>query len=219
MARKVRATPSSGQQTPQSDPQQQFPQQFPQYGEPARTEPQAHPEPPERVLARLRPHGRALALPSLALIAIAGAVGYFSGVLEQQWQVGTLYGLAAVAVVLLWVLPLLRWLAHRYVITTRRIVLRRGLVVRVRQELLHSRGYDVSVRRRPLQTVFRSGDVRINTGLEAPVVLKDVPNANLVLVALQDLMEASGNPMASHRPQYGSRPGAAPDETQAFGRR
>jgi membrane protein YdbS with pleckstrin-like domain len=121
--------------------------------------------------------------------------------------------------VLLWVLPLLNWLAHRYVITTRRLVVRRGLVVRVRQELLHGRGYDVSLRRGPLQTLFRSGDVRINTGLEAPVVLKDVPNARLVVAALQDLMEAAGNPAASRRPPYDPRPGAAPDETQAYGRR
>ncbi len=177
------------------------------------------PDPPERILARLRPHGRVLLLPSLVLVAVAGAVGYFGGVLEESWQVSALYGAAALVVVLFCLVPLLAWLGHRYVVTTRRLVLRRGLLVRVRQELLHSRGYDVSVTRGPLQTVFRSGDVRINTGLEAPVVLRDVPNADLVLRALQDLMEASGNPMASRRQQYESRPGAVPDETRAFGER
>jgi membrane protein YdbS with pleckstrin-like domain len=204
MARKVRGT-SFGQQTPQPPP--------PDGEQPVR------PDPPERVLARLRPHARVLTLPSLALIAIAGAVGYFGSVIDEPWQVTTLYSVAALAVVLFWLLPLLAWLAHRYVITTRRVILRRGLGVRVRQELLHSRGYDVSVTRGPLQTLFRSGDVRINTGLEAPVVLEDVPNADLVLAALQDLMEASGNPMASRRQQYESRPGGAPDGTQAFGQR
>jgi membrane protein YdbS with pleckstrin-like domain len=200
MARKVSAIPSSGQQTPQDADS-------------------VRPDPPERILARLRPHGRVLLLPSLVLVAVAGAVGYFGGVLEESWQVTALYGAAALVVVLFCLVPLLAWLGHRYVITTRRLVLRRGLLVRVRQELLHSRGYDVSVTRGPLQAVFRSGDVRINTGLEAPVVLRDVPNADLVLRALQDLMEASGNPMASRRQQYESRPGAVPDETRAFGER
>ena len=200
MARKVSTFPSSGQQTPQD-------------AEPMR------PDPPERILARLRPHGRVLVLPSLLLVAIAGAAGYFGGVPEEPWQVTALYAAAAAAVVLFCLVPLLSWLSHRYVVTTKRVVLRRGLVVRVRQELLHSRGYDVSVTRRPLQSMFRSGDVRINTGLEAPVVLRDVPNADLVLRALQDLMEANGNPMASRRQQYESRPGAAPDETQAYGGR
>jgi membrane protein YdbS with pleckstrin-like domain len=204
MARKVRATPDSGQQTPVSA------------AEPVRA------DPPERVLARLRPHARVLTLPSLALIAIAGAVGYFGGVVEEPWQRTALYAAAGLGVVLFWLLPLLNWLSHRYIITTRRLILRRGLGVRVRQELLHSRGYDVSVSRGPLQTLFRSGDVRINTGLEAPVVLKDVPNAGLVLAALQDLFEASGNPMASRRQQYESHPGQPgnpADGTQAFGRR
>lgn len=200
MARKVSAIPSSGQQTPQDVDQMR-------------------PDPPERILARLRPHGRVLLLPSLVLVAVAGVAGYLGGVLEESWQVSALYGAAALVVVLFCLVPLLAWLGHRYVVTTRRLVLRRGLLVRVRQELLHSRGYDVSVTRGPLQSVFRSGDVRINTGLEAPVVLRDVPNADLVLRALQDLMEASGNPMASRRQQYESRPGAAPDETQAFGER
>jgi membrane protein YdbS with pleckstrin-like domain len=177
------------------------------------------PDPPERVLARLRPHARVLTLPSIALIAIAGAVGYLGGVVEEPWQGTALYSVAGAAVVLFWLLPLLAWLSHRYVITTRRLILRRGLGVRVRQELLHSRGYDVSVTRGPLQTIFRSGDVRINTGLEAPVVLRDVPNADLVAAALQDLMEASANPMASRRQQYESRPGHAPDGTRAFGER
>ena len=199
MARKVSAIPSSGQQIPQDEP--------------------VRPDPPERILARLRPHGRVLLLPSLLLVAIAGAVGYLGGVLEDSWQVTALYGAAVAAVVLFCLVPLLAWLGHRYVITTKRLVLRRGLLVRVRQELLHSRGYDVSVTRGPLQTVFRSGDVRINTGLETPVMLRDVPNADLVLRALQDLMEASGNPMASRRQQYESRPGAMPDETRAFGER
>jgi membrane protein YdbS with pleckstrin-like domain len=199
MARKVRTTPSFGQQSPQYAEQPE------------------RPDPPERVIARLRPHGRVLVLPSLALIAIVGGAGYLGGTVDEPWQVTTLYSVAALAIVVLWLLPLLSWLSHRYMITTRRVVLRRGLGVRVRQELLHSRGYDVSVRRGPLQTVFRSGDVRINTGLEAPVVLKDVPNADLVLAALQDLIEASGNPMAARSQQHESRPDGPPDGTQAFG--
>ena len=103
-------------------------------------------------------------------------------------------------------LPLLTWLGRNYTITTRRIVLRGGLCVRTRQELLHSRGYDVTVRKAGLQLLFGSGDVRINTGLEHPVVLRDVPGADLVQAALHDLMERSLNPIAARRQQEQSRP-------------
>ena len=42
--------------------------------------------------------------------------------------------------------PLFRWMSERYVVTTRRLVVVHGLGTRTRQELLHSRGYDVTVR-------------------------------------------------------------------------
>jgi uncharacterized membrane protein YdbT with pleckstrin-like domain len=110
---------------------------------------------------------------------------------------------------------LMSWLGKRYVITTRRIILRTGFFVRVRQELLHSRGYDVTVRQNGLQSVFRSGNVLVNTGLDQPVVLKDVPGADLVQAALHDLMEKSLNPIAARRQAGESR---AADETTVWGR-
>jgi uncharacterized membrane protein YdbT with pleckstrin-like domain len=169
---------------------------------------------PEAVVARLRPHGRALFWPSLALILILGATGYFYGTFDEPWQNLAVLAGALLLGVLLWLLPLLHWLGRHYTITTRRIVLRSGFFVRVRQELLHSRGYDVTVRKNALQSVFGSGDVLINTGLDKPIVLRDVPGANLVQAALHDLMELSQNPVAARRQQEQS---AAPDETTAWG--
>ena len=169
---------------------------------------------PEAVVARLRPHGRALFWPSLALIAILAAAGYFYGTFDEPWQNLAVLGAALLLALLFWLLPLLAWLGRHYTITTRRIVLRSGFFVRVRQELLHSRGYDVTVRKHALQSLFRSGDVLINTGLDHPVVLRDVPSADLVQAALHDLMELSQNPVAARRQQEQS---AAPDETTAWG--
>jgi len=152
--------------------------------------------------------------PSLALIAILAAAGYFYGTFDEPWQNLAVLGAALLLALLLWLLPLLAWLGRHYTITTRRIVLRSGFFVRVRQELLHSRGYDVTVRKHALQSLFRSGDVLINTGLDHPVVLRDVPSADLVQAALHDLMELSQNPVAARRQQEQS---AAPDETTAWG--
>jgi hypothetical protein len=88
------------------------------------------------------------------------------------------------------------------------------LLIRLRQELLHSRGYDVTVRKNSLQSAFGSGDVQINTGLDRPVVLKDVPSADLVQAALHDLMEASQNSVAARRQREQS---SASDESTAWG--
>ena len=172
---------------------------------------------PEAVVARLRPHGRALFWPSLALIAILGATGYFYGSFDEVWQNLAVLGGALLLGVLLWLVPLLHWLGRHYTITTRRIVLRSGFFVRLRQELLHSRGYDVTVRQNGLQQLFRSGDVLINTGLDRPVVLRDIPSAELVQSALHELMERSLNPIAARRQQEQSRP--RDDETGVWGTR
>ncbi|MDQ1605911.1 MAG: hypothetical protein QOJ18_278, partial [Microbacteriaceae bacterium] len=94
----------------------------------------------ERVVARLRPHGRALFWPSLVLIAAVGVLGYFQNGFLLGWQNAIVTAAAALAIVLLWLLPLLSWLGRRYIITTRRIILRSGFFIRVRQELLHSKG-------------------------------------------------------------------------------
>jgi uncharacterized membrane protein YdbT with pleckstrin-like domain len=170
----------------------------------------------ERVIARLRPHGRALFWPSLVLIAAVGGIGYFQSAFPLGWENSLAMAGAALVIVLLWLLPLLSWLGKRYIITTRRIILRSGFFIRVRQELLHSKGYDVTVRKNSLQSMFGSGNVQINTGLDHPVVLRDIPNADLVQSALHDLMESSLNPIAARRQAEASR---ASDETTSWGTR
>jgi len=157
------------------------------------------PPPPETVVARLRPHSRALFFPTVALLADIGAVAYFAGSLPEEWMNLLVLAAGALLALVLFAVPVLRWLSQNDTITTRRVVIRSGILVRSRQELLHSRGYDVTVRQAGLQLLFRSGDVLINTGNEHPVVLRDVPNADLVQSALHDLMDASFNPIAARR--------------------
>ncbi len=174
----------------------------------------------ERVIARLRPHARAMFWPSVILIAAVGAMAYFYGSFADTWENLAVLAGGALVIFLLWLLPLLSWLGKRYIITTRRIVLRSGFFVRLRQELLHSRGYDVTVRKTGLQSLFGSGDVLINTGLEQPVRMRDVPSADLVQGALHDLMERNLNPIAARRQAEESRnPQLGDDETTAWGTR
>ena len=156
-------------------------------------------QPSETVIARLRPNARILFFPTLVLFCICGVTGYYAGNLPEDWQNAALYVGAAAAIIVLWLLPLVFWLNRRYTITSRRIIFRHGFFVHTRQELLHTRGYDVTLRQNWFQSAFRSGDVRINSGLEHPLVLKDVPNAALVQQVLNDLMEQSRTVMGSRR--------------------
>ncbi|MGW9629763.1 PH domain-containing protein [Agromyces sp. NPDC055520] len=156
-------------------------------------------QPPERVVARLRRNARVLTLPVIVLIAVAGATAYGLGVFHELWQQLAIAGGALLVVLLVVFLPFLAWLTRRTTITTRRIIVSSGIFVRVRQELLHSRGYDVTVRRTWAQSAFGSGDVRINTGHEKPFVLKDVPKPALVQGALHELMGEEHSRVADRR--------------------
>lgn len=150
-------------------------------------------EPPETVIVRLRPHPRALFWPSVLLIALAGVAGYLGGRLPEPWQQIALLAAVALFTVVGWLVPLLAWLATSYTISTRRVVVQGGVLVRRRNELLHSRGYDVSLTRTLLQRVFGSGDVTVGTGPDRSLVLADVTSAPLVQSALNDLVERAGN--------------------------
>jgi len=176
---------------------------------------------PERVVATLRPHGRALFWPSLVLIAAGGATGFLFGRFDDEVQNLAVLGAGLAVVLLLWVLPLLRWLSKRVVVTTRRIVLRKGVLVRSRQEVLHSRGYGIVTRRNALQALMRSGDILIDTGVGRPVILRDLPRVELVQRALHDLMEKNVNVVAarqqSGQPQYGQPQYGQPQSGQYGG--
>ncbi|WP_246837399.1 PH domain-containing protein [Salinibacterium sp. UTAS2018] len=170
----------------------------------------------EAIVARVRSHARVLILPGIVLIVTAAALGYFFGSFPENWQNLALLAVGLLLIVVAWFLPFFSWLARNYTITTRRVVLSSGVFVRVRQELLHSRGYDVTVRQTWIQRMFGSGDLLINAGHEYPVVLRDIPSVALTQAALHDLMENNQNVVSMRRQREEEHPS---DETTVWGTR
>lgn len=146
---------------------------------------------PERRIARLRAQGRRLFWSALVLIAVAGAVGYFTGNLPAPLQDWMLWAAAAVVVLFLVVLPYLRWLSHTYTVTTRRVVEQSGVFGRRRTELLHARGYTITERRGPIQRLWGAGTLVLSNGVDEPLRLVNVPAVRLVHEALSDQVEVS----------------------------
>lgn len=146
---------------------------------------------PEVVVARLHSSARRLFLPVVAVTLVSAATGYLYGRLGEEWERVALPFVGATLAIFLFVFPLMFWLNRVYVITTRRVVIKRGFFFRSRQELLLTRGHDVTLHTGPLQLLFGSGDVVIGASEEESVVLRDVPKARIVQAALADLMEYS----------------------------
>lgn len=142
----------------------------------------------ERLIARVRPHARTLLLPTLLLWAICFLSMFMLNRVDWSgWNALVLIA-AAVLIGVLCLFPFLAWMSRRYTFTTRRVTLRSGFGG-IRREVLLHRVHDVTLRRRGLQMLFRSGDVLVSTGGERAIVLADVPHAALVHRALNELLE------------------------------
>jgi Bacterial PH domain len=143
----------------------------------------------EHVVARLRRSGRRLVLPAFWLIALCGLTGFAWQRLPQRWENTALPIVAGALVLVLCVAPMLLWMNRITIITTRRIIVKHGFVVRERNEFLLGQGSEATLRRGPLQLMTGSGNVIVHAGAEGTLILRDVPHARLVHAAVVDLIE------------------------------
>ena len=146
-------------------------------------------------IARVRPHARRLFWSALVLVAVAGAVGYYSGNIPaplsdwaRDWM---LWAAAGLVVLLLVVVPYVRWLTRTYTVTTRRVIAQSGVLRRTRTEMLHARGYTIGERRGPLQRLWGAGTLTLSNGVDAPLRMADIPSVRLMHEALADQVEVS----------------------------
>jgi len=172
----------------------------------------------ELPVLRLRRHGRRLTLPVLLLILLAAAAGFWVGALPEAWMNWCAGIGALVLAVLLGVCPVLAWLSSRTIITNRRVILRRGFFVHRRSEIPLIRVRSIESTRGPIQRVLGSGDIRLLTGAEDTVTLRDVPGCAVAVDALQELIErnfALETPGESAAHPAHARPRAARNDADA----
>jgi hypothetical protein len=143
------------------------------------------------VIVRLRRSGRHLVGPAIFFIALCFGTGYSWQRFDApfSWVNTALPIVAAGLTVLLSLLPLIFWLNRVTIITSRRLIVTQGFLVRERTEFVLSRASDAVLRRKPLQLLTGSGDVIVHAGAEGTMVLRDVPRAKLVHRVVAELIE------------------------------
>jgi membrane protein YdbS with pleckstrin-like domain len=130
----------------------------------------------EEILRQFRPHWRVL-LPVLAWAMLAAALGGVAGAaLDPPWR-----EIAIGGAVLLWVLvstkPLIDWWFTNYVLTTERIVVRRGMIARTGTEIPLEQVTNVLYSQTVLERLLRYGDVVLEAaGSEGRSELHDIPD-------------------------------------------
>lgn len=144
---------------------------------------------PESVVFRSHRHGRRLVLPVIVLCAVAAAAGFWAGALPEAWMNLAVAAGAVLIALLLGLGPIVGWLADRITVTTRRVIMHRGVLIRRRSEIPLSRIREVRSRRGIGQRMVGSGDIELFVGAEPPTRLHDLPAVERAVDALQELIE------------------------------
>ncbi len=141
--------------------------------------------PGEYVIVRTRPVPLRLIGPLVGGFLVLGSGGFVLGYLGHRtlpdlgdWQpVLLLVALAVVVLLLLFVVvrPLVRWSSTRYVLTSRRLIHRRGVGRHIEDDLPLSGGLQVRTERGLLQRMAGSGTLRVGGYADRSHCYRDIP--------------------------------------------
>lgn len=149
----------------------------------------------EAIVRHLHPHAATLVRPALCLLVLVGGASYSAALVGRgPGHLPLRLGIVALALaVFAWLVarPLVAWRSTHYVLTTHRLVVRRGLVVRHVRDLRLAGVTDVRCRQTLPQRLLGSGTVVVEAaGDGGPVVLDRVPGCEAVVTDLQHLARA-----------------------------
>ncbi|WP_347353589.1 PH domain-containing protein [Intrasporangium sp.] len=156
---------------------------------------------PENVLARgekvvksLHPHWLTVVGPTLLavlLLAIGVVVAWATpddrtGNLIQ-WVVAGLLVVVAIPFVLV---PFLRWRTTHYVVTSHRVMVRRGILSKSGKDITLSKITDVSFEQTLLDRIVNAGSLRIESAGDSPdELLRNIPRSNEVQQLVNRLVD------------------------------
>jgi uncharacterized membrane protein YdbT with pleckstrin-like domain len=139
----------------------------------------------EEVVLDLHPHWKQLFIPLLLIPVVCGVASYIAFILpDDNVRTGLRWAIAVVALLLLvrfslW--PYLKWQTTHYVLTTRRVVIRKGVFARSGRDIPLTRVNDVSFQHTLFERILRCGTLTIESaGEHGQVVLPEVPQVEWV---------------------------------------
>jgi len=161
----------------------------------------------EDVVRHLHPHWVTVFWPVVRFLLIVGATSFGAAMIPAGRQQG-IYRLVllAVAVVLLLltvVVPLARWRATHYVVTTHRLLFREGILARRGRDLGLGRITDVSYTQTLWERLISSGTLTIETAGEGgATVLRQIPDSYGVQQLLNHMVEEDADRRAQEGAGY-----------------
>jgi len=175
---------------------------------------------PERIVFELRPHWVAVvpallwaALIALAWIALGALVD--SGPARLAITVGAL-----VALLFLSAVPLLKWSNTLFVLTTDRLITRRGMIARQATEIPLERINDVAFAQSALERVVGAGDLLIESaGERGQTRITNVKRPEQVQLRIYQATEENSNRMLRYGQPFPTPEGdSIPEQIEALAR-
>jgi uncharacterized membrane protein YdbT with pleckstrin-like domain len=119
----------------------------------------------EEIILDLRPHWFFLFGPGVALVGALALAIWVSQSIDSDWVLFPALGLAVVAL-LFFLVRYAQWLTTDFVLTTDRLIYRKGVVSRQGREIPLERLNDVSFQQTLFQRMLRAGDLLVESGGE-----------------------------------------------------
>ncbi len=161
----------------------------------------------EEVVRHLHPHWLTVFWPVVRFLLIVGATSFGAALVPDGRQQGIYRLLILVAAALLLVftvvVPLARWRATHYVVTTHRLLFREGILARRGRDLGLSRITDVSYTQTLWDRVTNSGTLTIETaGDSGATMLRQIPDSDGVQQLLNHMVEEDADRRAQESASY-----------------
>jgi len=115
--------------------------------------------------------------------------------------------LLLVVILFLWIIwDLLSWRSVHYMLTTHRIMIKRGIFRKRKIYMPYNMIQDINVSQGLLERLFKAGDIEISGGHEhTQVVLEDIPNPNQVDNTINRLMQGEEIGYKKYTPKAAQR--------------
>lgn len=154
--------------------------------------------PGEDVVKHLHPHWLTVAFPTVLLVVVVGAASFGVAVIPagdaQMILRIIVLALAVVLLVALVLVPFIKWRTTHYVITTHRVMVRRGVLTRTGKDVALSKITDVSFSQTLWERIIGSGTLNVESaGDSADEVLHNIPHSNDVQQLINHLVEEDQN--------------------------
>jgi uncharacterized membrane protein YdbT with pleckstrin-like domain len=129
----------------------------------------------EQIVMHKHPHWKMLVWPVLAFLIVVAAASFLAALVSAQtWALWAWIAIAVVAV------ALIGWRTTHFVVTTRRVLVREGLVARHGLDIPMSRINSVQFRHTVVERLLGCGTLIIESASDEPLEFTDIPRVERV---------------------------------------